>query len=57
MKKENKGQRGKGRKTQDHLPMAGSDKVPVTAPQKPLTNECHSLSYPNNKKNWLYWNK
>lgn len=36
--------------------MAGSDKVLVTAPQKPLTNECHPHSYPSNKKNRIYWN-
>lgn len=30
----------------------------VTTPPKPLTDSlaCHSLAYPNNKKNWLYWN-
>jgi len=37
-KKENGGQRRRGRKEQDHLPMAGSGKVPVTTPQKPLTD-------------------
>lgn len=37
-KKENGGQRRRERKEQDHLPMAGSSKVPVTTPQKPLTH-------------------
>lgn len=36
-KKENKELKGRGRE-QDYLPMAGSGKVPVTAPSKPLTD-------------------
>lgn len=37
--KENRELRGRGREEQDYLPMAGSGKVPVTAPpSKPLTD-------------------
>lgn len=44
-KKEKREQRGAGRKEQDHLPMAGSDKVPVTIPQKPLTDS-NAIHFP-----------
>lgn len=49
-KKENGGQRRRGRKEQDHLPTAGSGKVPVTTPQKPLTDSTIRLPTPIIKK-------
>lgn len=43
-KKGNREQRRRGRKEQDHLPVTGSGKEPVTIPPKPLTdsNAVHS---------------
>lgn len=55
-KKENGGQRRRGRKEQDHPPTAGSGKVPVNYTSEATHGLDHSVAYPNNKKGWLCWN-
>lgn len=51
---ENREPRGGGRKEQDHLARAGSGQYLELHLRSHSLHKCHSLSYPNKKKNWLY---